>query len=51
MDRSAFAVEALTEACKGIIVVDRRKASDRARGEDRQDPAIGISPDGSEEAA
>ena len=50
-DRSAFAVEALTEACKGIIVVDRRKSSDRARDDDRQDLASGISPDGSEEAA
>jgi hypothetical protein len=50
-DRSAFAVDAIAEACRGVVVVDRRKTSDRARGEDRQEPVIGISPDGSEEAA
>jgi hypothetical protein len=51
MDRSAFAVEALTEACKGIIIVDRRKSSDRVRESDRQGVVGGISPDAGDEAA
>jgi hypothetical protein len=50
IDRSAFAAEAIAEACRGIIIVDRRKTSDRAKGEDRHAPALGISPD-EEEAA
>jgi hypothetical protein len=51
MDRSAFAVEAIAEACRGIVVVDRRKTSDRVRGEDRQGVVGGISPDAGGEAA
>ena len=51
MDRSAFAVEALKEACKGIIVVDRRRTADRARADDRPSMALGISPDADDEAA
>lgn len=35
MDRNAFAVEALKEALRGIIVVDRRKSSDRSAYTDR----------------
>jgi hypothetical protein len=37
MDRNAFAVEALKEALRGIVVVDRRKGSDRSVGKDRPD--------------
>ena len=51
MDRSAFAVEAIAEACRGVIVVDRTKSSGRVKGEDRQGPGGVISPDADEEAA
>lgn len=37
MDRNEFAVEALKKALEGIVVVDRRKASDRLKAEDRLD--------------
>jgi hypothetical protein len=36
MDRSAFAVEAIAEAVRGIVVVDRRKTPDRDTNRDRQ---------------
>jgi hypothetical protein len=51
MTANAFAVEALTEACKGIVIVDRRKTTDRVRGDDRPREGIGISSDAGEEAA
>ncbi len=35
MDRNAFAVEALKEALRGIVVVDRRKPTDRSGHSDR----------------
>jgi hypothetical protein len=50
MDRSAFAVEAITAACRDIIVVDRRKPADRSKTGDRSDQGPGISSD-EEEAA
>jgi hypothetical protein len=51
MDRSAFAVEAIESACKGVcVVIDRRKPADRAKGEDRPSHGLGISSD-EEEAA
>jgi hypothetical protein len=45
MDRNAFAVEALKEALRGIIVVDRRKTSDRSAIRDRPGLEGEISPD------
>jgi hypothetical protein len=42
MDRSAFAVEAIAEACRGVIVVDRRKTSDRLKSDDRPEQELGI---------
>jgi hypothetical protein len=50
IDRSAFAAEAIAEACRGIIVVDRRKGADRVKADDRQGSAPGIRAD-DEEAA
>jgi hypothetical protein len=50
MDRSAFAVEAIAEACKGIIVVDRRKSSDRVDKSDRPS-GVGLVSSAEEEAA
>jgi hypothetical protein len=50
MDRSAFAVEAIAEACRGIVVVDRRKTSDRVEKSDRPSPGFGISSDEGEAA-
>jgi hypothetical protein len=50
MDRSAFAVEAIAEACRGVVIVDRRKASDRVRVDDRPREGIGINPDDQEAA-
>jgi hypothetical protein len=51
IDRSAFAAEAIAEACRGIIVVDRRKAADRVKTDDRPSQGGVISPDVEEEAA
>jgi hypothetical protein len=34
-DRNALAIEILTEALRGIVVMDRRKGSDRSAGKDR----------------
>src|SRR4051794_5103640 len=34
-DRNALAVEILTDALRGIIVVDRRRSTDRSTGKDR----------------
>jgi hypothetical protein len=45
MDRSAFAVEAIEAACKGIHIIDRRKTAGRVDSSDRQGPALGISSD------
>lgn len=45
MDRSAFAVEAIAEAVRGIVVVDRRKTSDRSEGKDRPGEASPLDPD------
>src|SRR3954453_6420754 len=50
MDRNAFAVAAITEAVKGIHIMDRRKSSGPVGSIDRQGPALGISSD-DEEAA
>jgi hypothetical protein len=50
IDRSAFAAEAIREACRGIVVVDRRKSVDRSGNSDRPSLATEISPD-AEEAA
>lgn len=36
MDRSAWAAAVIREACRGIVVMDRRKTSDRSEGKDRQ---------------
>lgn len=41
LDRNAFAVEALTEAVRGIVIIDRRKSPGRldpASGEGSADP-------------
>ena len=43
MDRSAFAVEAITEACRGLVLIDRRKSDGRSGVPDRPDPGAGIS--------
>ena len=45
MDRNAFAVEALKKALEGIVVVDRRKPSDRLKNDDRLDQRIERSSD------
>jgi hypothetical protein len=45
MDRSAFAVEAIEAACKGIHIIDRRKTAGPVGYIDRQGPALGISTD------
>jgi hypothetical protein len=50
IDRSAFAAEAIAEACRGVIVVDRRKSTGRVDSSDRQAAATGISSDGEEAA-
>ncbi len=51
MDRSAFAAEAIKQACSGIILVDRRKGPDRADKSHRPELAGEISPDGPQDAA
>jgi hypothetical protein len=45
VDRNALAVEILTEALRGIVVVDRRKHSGRSAVSDRPDAASVISDD------
>lgn len=35
VDRSAFAVDALTEACRSLVLFDRASQSDQAKGKDR----------------
>jgi hypothetical protein len=50
LDRNAFAVEALKRALEGIIVVDRRKPSDRVKTDDRSDQRSEISSDEMEAA-
>jgi hypothetical protein len=47
MTANAFAVEALTEALRGIVVIDRN----RAKPDDRRVQELGISPDDEDEAA
>jgi hypothetical protein len=44
MTRTQFAVQAITVACRGIIVVDRRKQSSNDSSEDRpdQEPQIRV---------
>ena len=51
LDRSAFAVEAIRQACNGIILVDRRKPADQASKSHRLDIAAEITPDGPQDAA
>jgi hypothetical protein len=51
MDRNAFAVEALAEAVRGIVVVDRRKTADRVKADDRRAEGFGIRDTEDEEAA
>lgn len=51
MDRSAFAVEAIREACKGIVLVDRRKSNGSTVGKDRPVLEAEISSEGEESAA
>lgn len=50
MDRSAFAVEAIKDACRGLVLVDRRKAPGSVKITDRPDAADELNPD-AEEAA
>jgi hypothetical protein len=50
MDRNAFAVKALKRALEGIVVVDRRKGSDRLKIDDRPDQRTEISADEAEAA-
>jgi hypothetical protein len=38
VDRNALAVEILTEALRGIVVVDRRKGAGRSGSSDRLEP-------------
>ncbi len=45
MTANAFAVEALTEALRGILVIDRTKSPGSVEKSDRQGPALGISSD------
>jgi hypothetical protein len=45
MDRNAFAVEALKKALEGIVVVDRRKPSDRLKNDDRLEQRVEINAD------
>jgi len=35
MDRSEFAVNAISEACRGLFLTDRRKPADRVKLNDR----------------
>lgn len=51
MDRSAFAVEAIVQACQGIILVDRRKPTDRLKAIDRLDAELPVSLDAPDDAA
>jgi hypothetical protein len=48
--RNAFAVEALKRALEGIVIVDRRKTSDRIKTDDRPDLRTPISNDKAEAA-
>lgn len=50
MDRSAFAVEAIAEACKGIIVVNKGRKSDRVNDADRLEPESNVNPEGKDVA-
>ena len=36
-DRSAFAVKAIEEACRGVVLIDRRNPKGQARTVDRPD--------------
>lgn len=45
MDRSAFAVEAIQAACKGLVLVDRRKSPGSVKITDRVDHGDEISED------
>jgi predicted exporter len=50
VDRNAFAVEALKRALEGIIVVDRRKTSDRINTDYRRDQQTATTSDEAEAA-
>jgi hypothetical protein len=49
-DRNALAVEILTEALRGLVVVDRRKTADRSVGKDRPALATDVNLDEQEAA-
>jgi hypothetical protein len=44
-DRNALAIEILTEALRGIVIVDRRKGAGRSGVSDRVDLESTVSPD------
>ena len=46
VDRNALAIEILTEALRGIVVVDRRKNSGRSAPSDRPVPEGDVNSDG-----
>jgi hypothetical protein len=50
-DKNALVVEILTEALRGIVVMDRRKGSDRSGNSDRLAVAGEIKDPGEDEAA
>jgi hypothetical protein len=51
IDRSAFAVEAIRQACSGLILVDRRaKPKDQVKLGDRLDVEPRVSPDADDAA-
>jgi hypothetical protein len=45
MDRNAFEVEVLKRSLEGIVVVDRRKSSDRLKHDDRPDQRTAMNSD------
>ena len=51
IDRSAFAVEALAEACRGVLVIDRRKPAGQVKLSDRLELPDPVSSDGPDDAA
>src|SRR4051812_49956322 len=51
VDRNALAVEILTEALRGIVIVDRRKPADRSVNKESAGVAGVISSDGENQAA
>ena len=50
-DRSAFAVKAIEEACRGVVLIDRRNPKGQARTVDRLEVESGVNPDASDDAA